>query len=114
MFQVIPRFLTLLLDNNKWSLPLGLSITESQSSSRESSWFLLCRSTLQGTLPVSRHFLFVSDAVDAFLLVLEKGVAGQVYNVGTSFEIPIAQLAQELVRMVGFVRSLRPAGDGGS
>ncbi|XP_037552571.1 dTDP-D-glucose 4,6-dehydratase [Nematolebias whitei] len=72
--KVIPRFLTLLQENNK------------------------C--TVQGTLPVSRHFLFVSDAVDAFLLVLEKGVAGEIYNVGTSFEIPIAQLAQELVRMV--------------
>ncbi|XP_013880119.1 dTDP-D-glucose 4,6-dehydratase [Austrofundulus limnaeus] len=72
--KVIPRFLTLLQKNKK------------------------C--TVQGTLPISRHFLFVSDAVQAFLLVLEKGTVGEIYNVGTSFEIPITQLAQELVRMV--------------
>ncbi|XP_027863608.1 dTDP-D-glucose 4,6-dehydratase isoform X1 [Xiphophorus couchianus] len=72
--KVIPRFLTLLQNNNK------------------------C--TIQGTLAMSRHFLFVSDAVQAFLLVLEKGTVGDVYNVGTSVEIPIVQLARELVRMV--------------
>uniref|UniRef100_A0A1A7XJC5 dTDP-D-glucose 4,6-dehydratase n=1 Tax=Iconisemion striatum TaxID=60296 RepID=A0A1A7XJC5_9TELE len=56
--------------------------------------------TIQGILPKSRHFLFVSDAVSAFLLVLERGIVGEIYNVGTSFEIPIVQLAHELVRMV--------------
>lgn len=58
-------------------------------------------STIQGTLPKSRHFLFVDDAVDALLLVLEKGTAGEIYNVGSSCEIPITQLARELVKMVG-------------
>ncbi|XP_008290618.1 dTDP-D-glucose 4,6-dehydratase [Stegastes partitus] len=72
--KVIPRFLTLLQTNQK------------------------C--TIQGTLPKSRHFLFVSDAVDAFLLLLEKGTVGEIYNVGTSCEVPIMQLARELVRMV--------------
>uniref|UniRef100_A0A1A8L8M6 dTDP-D-glucose 4,6-dehydratase n=4 Tax=Nothobranchius TaxID=28779 RepID=A0A1A8L8M6_9TELE len=72
--KVIPRFLTLLLKNQK------------------------C--TIQGNLPQSRHFLFVSDAVNAFLLVLERGIVGEIYNVGTSFEIPIVQLARELVKMV--------------
>lgn len=62
---------------------------------------LLCGSTIQGTLPKSRHFLFVSDAINAFLLLLEKGIVGEIYNVGTSCEIPIMQLARELVRMVG-------------
>lgn len=72
--KVIPRFLRLLQMNKK------------------------C--TVQGTLPQSRHFLFVSDAVDAFLLLLEKGTAGEVYNMGTGFEIPIERLASELVRMM--------------
>uniref|UniRef100_A0A3Q0S2R1 NAD-dependent epimerase/dehydratase domain-containing protein n=1 Tax=Amphilophus citrinellus TaxID=61819 RepID=A0A3Q0S2R1_AMPCI len=63
--------------------------------------FLSLCSTIQGTLPKSRHFLFVSDAINAFLLVLEKGIVGEIYNVGTSCEIPIVQLARELVRMVG-------------
>lgn len=72
--------------------------------------FLLCSlkgksyslygSTIQGTLPKSRHFLFVDDAVNALLLVLEKGIVGEIYNVGTTYEIPIMQLARELVKMV--------------
>ncbi|KAF7644401.1 hypothetical protein LDENG_00222560 [Lucifuga dentata] len=72
--KVIPRFLTLLQKNKK------------------------C--TIQGTLPKSRHFLFVDDAVKAFLTVMEKGIVGEIYNVGTSCEIPIMQLAKELVAMV--------------
>ncbi|KAM9820857.1 dTDP-D-glucose 4,6-dehydratase [Neosynchiropus ocellatus] len=72
--KVIPRFLTLLEMNKK------------------------C--TIQGTLPKSRHFLFVDDAVRAFLLLLEKGAVGEVYNIGSVYEIPIVQLAQELVKMV--------------
>uniref|UniRef100_A0A665W7L1 dTDP-D-glucose 4,6-dehydratase n=1 Tax=Echeneis naucrates TaxID=173247 RepID=A0A665W7L1_ECHNA len=72
--KVIPRFLSLLQLNKK------------------------C--TIQGTLPKSRHFLFVSDAISAFLLVLEKGIVGEIYNMGTSCEIPIMQLAKELIRMV--------------
>lgn len=72
--KVIPRFLSLLQMNKK------------------------C--TIQGTLPQSRHFLFVSDAINAFLLLLDRGTVGEIYNVGTSCEIPIMQLARELVRMV--------------
>lgn len=61
-------------------------------------------STIQGTLPVSRHFLFVDDAVKAFLLLLEKGTVGEIYNVGTTCEVPIMQLAKELVQMVRGLR----------
>ncbi|KAF3706242.1 dTDP-D-glucose 4,6-dehydratase [Channa argus] len=56
--------------------------------------------TIQGTLPKSRHFLFVTDAISAFLLLLEKGIVGEIYNVGTSCEIPIMQLARELIKMI--------------
>uniref|UniRef100_A0A3B3H5B6 dTDP-D-glucose 4,6-dehydratase n=1 Tax=Oryzias latipes TaxID=8090 RepID=A0A3B3H5B6_ORYLA len=72
--KVIPRFLSLLQQNNK------------------------C--TIQGTAPKSRHFLFVSDAIAAFLLLLEKGAVGEVYNVGSSWEVPILGLAQQLVKTV--------------
>ncbi|KAJ4924305.1 hypothetical protein JOQ06_000545 [Pogonophryne albipinna] len=71
--KVIPKFLTLLQMNKK------------------------C--TIQGTRQ-SRHFLFVDDAINALRLVLEKGIVGEIYNVGTSCEILIMQLAKELVKMV--------------
>lgn len=72
--KVIPRFISLLQRNEK------------------------C--TIQGTLPKSRHFLFVDDATSAFLLVLEKGIVGEIYNVGSSCEVPIMQLARELITMM--------------
>lgn len=72
--KVIPRFVSLLQRNRK------------------------C--TIQGTIPQSRHFLYVDDAVEALLTILERGVVGQIYNIGTDFEISIIQLAKELTKMV--------------
>lgn len=57
-------------------------------------------STIQGSGLQSRHFLFVEDVIDAFLTVMEQGVLGEIYNIGTNFEIPVIQLARELVRLV--------------
>ncbi|XP_016402972.1 dTDP-D-glucose 4,6-dehydratase-like, partial [Sinocyclocheilus rhinocerous] len=56
-------------------------------------------STIQGSGLQSRHFLYVSDVTDAFLTLMEKGILGEIYNIGSSFEIPIIQLARELVKM---------------
>ncbi|XP_056157301.1 dTDP-D-glucose 4,6-dehydratase-like [Lampris incognitus] len=72
--KVIPRFLSLLQVNKK------------------------C--TIQGTIPKSRHFLFIDDVIEAFLMLLEKGVVGEIYNVGTSCEISIMELAKELIKMM--------------
>ena len=42
----------------------------------------------------------MEDVTDAFLTVMEQGVLGEIYNIGTDFEIPVIKLARELVRMV--------------
>ncbi|XP_051569082.1 dTDP-D-glucose 4,6-dehydratase-like [Myxocyprinus asiaticus] len=55
--------------------------------------------TIQGSGRQSRHFLYVDDVTNAFLTVMEQGILGEIYNIGTSFEIPIIQLAKELVKM---------------
>ncbi|KAA0712677.1 dTDP-D-glucose 4,6-dehydratase [Triplophysa tibetana] len=55
--------------------------------------------TVEGTGLQSRHFLYVDDLTEAFLIVLERGVLGEIYNIGTNFEIPIIQLARQLVQM---------------
>lgn len=31
---------------------------------------------------------------------MEQGILGEIYNIGTNFEIPVIQLARELVRLV--------------
>uniref|UniRef100_A0AAY5K1E4 dTDP-D-glucose 4,6-dehydratase n=1 Tax=Esox lucius TaxID=8010 RepID=A0AAY5K1E4_ESOLU len=72
--KVIPKFLSLLQLNKK------------------------C--TIQGTSPQSRHFLFVDDAVEAFHTILARGEVGEIYNIGTDFEISIVQLARQLIQMV--------------
>uniref|UniRef100_A0A4W5PLF3 dTDP-D-glucose 4,6-dehydratase n=1 Tax=Hucho hucho TaxID=62062 RepID=A0A4W5PLF3_9TELE len=55
--------------------------------------------TIQGTSPQSRHFLYVDDAIEAFHTILERGMVGETYNIGTDFEISIIQLARELIKM---------------
>nr|ACO09674.1 dTDP-D-glucose 4,6-dehydratase [Osmerus mordax] len=72
--KVIPRFVSLLQNDKK------------------------C--TIQGTRPQSRHFLFVEDVVEALFTILEKGIVGEIYNIGSDFEISIIQLARELTKMV--------------
>lgn len=32
---------------------------------------------------------------------MERGILGEIYNIGTNFEIPIIHLARQLVQMVG-------------
>ncbi|KAJ8003835.1 hypothetical protein DPEC_G00152530 [Dallia pectoralis] len=75
--KVIPKFVSLLQRNNK------------------------C--TIQGTSPQSRHFLFVDDAIEAFHTILARGVVGEIYNIGTDFEISIVELARQLIQMVRHV-----------
>ncbi|XP_076872041.1 dTDP-D-glucose 4,6-dehydratase [Brachyhypopomus gauderio] len=53
--------------------------------------------TIQGTGLQSRHFLYVDDATEALLMLMERGIMGEVYNIGAAFEIPVIQLARELV-----------------
>ncbi|XP_062383586.1 dTDP-D-glucose 4,6-dehydratase-like [Sardina pilchardus] len=72
--KVIPRFISLLSEDKK------------------------C--TIQGSGLQSRHFLYVEDVIEAFLTVMKQGILGEIYNIGTNFEIPVIQLARELVRMM--------------
>ncbi|XP_036396483.1 dTDP-D-glucose 4,6-dehydratase-like isoform X2 [Megalops cyprinoides] len=70
--KVIPRFISLLQQNKK------------------------C--TIHGSGLQSRHFLYVDDVTEAFLTVMEKGLPGEIYNIGTNFELSVTQLAQQLIK----------------
>ncbi|KAF7711305.1 dTDP-D-glucose 4,6-dehydratase-like [Silurus meridionalis] len=72
--KVIPRFLFLLQQDQK------------------------C--TIQGTGLQSRHFLHVDDVTEALLILMKRGIMGEIYNIAANFEIAIVQLARELVKMV--------------
>lgn len=70
--KVIPKFLFQLLDGKKL--------------------------TIQGSGQQLRSFLYVEDAVDAVLTVLEKGSLGAVYNISSKDEISIRDLAIKLIQ----------------
>lgn len=69
--KVIPRFILQLLSNQKL--------------------------TIQGSGDQLRSFLHVEDAVDAVLCILFQGEVGEVYNISSSDEISIKELATRLL-----------------
>jgi len=58
--------------------------------------------TIQGDGSNVRAFLHVNDVCDAFSLILEKGVVGEIYNIGSDedSEYSVTEIAQMLIRMI--------------
>eukprot|EP00126_Sphaerothecum_destruens_P010321 Sdes_comp20716_c0_seq1m16418 len=50
-----------------------------------------------------RCFMYVSDAIRAFLIILLHGGLGEIYNIGTQFEISTKKAAEYLIRQYGYV-----------
>ncbi|XP_070607400.1 dTDP-D-glucose 4,6-dehydratase isoform X2 [Erythrolamprus reginae] len=73
-YRVIPKFISLLQQNRKCCI--------------------------HGSGLQKRNFLYASDVAEAFLTVLKKGQPGEIYNIGTTFAMSIAQLAKELVHLI--------------
>lgn len=48
-----------------------------------------------------RSFLYIEDVAAAFELILHRGVVGEIYNIGTSFEISTEELAKKLLNIYG-------------
>ncbi|XP_069858842.1 dTDP-D-glucose 4,6-dehydratase isoform X2 [Dipodomys merriami] len=72
--KVIPKFISLLQHNRKCCI--------------------------HGSGLQRRNFLYATDVVEALLTVLRKGKPGEVYNVGTNFEMSVVQLAKELIHLI--------------
>jgi len=71
--KVVPKFINLLMRGKK-----------------------LC---IHGSGGSVRSFLFAEDVAEAFEIILFKGRTGDIYNIGTDFEMNMLQLAKELLRM---------------
>ncbi|XP_069061237.1 dTDP-D-glucose 4,6-dehydratase [Pleurodeles waltl] len=52
-----------------------------------------------------RNFLYATDVVEAFFAVLKDGKPGEIYNIGTDFEISVRQIAKELIRLIKKINS---------
>eukprot|EP00076_Gallus_gallus_P036986 XP_025002524.1 dTDP-D-glucose 4,6-dehydratase isoform X3 [Gallus gallus] len=72
--KVIPKFISLLQQNRKCCI--------------------------HGSGLQRRNFLYATDVVEAFLTVLKEGKPGEIYNIGTNFEMSIVQLAKELIHLI--------------
>ncbi|XP_019380098.1 PREDICTED: dTDP-D-glucose 4,6-dehydratase isoform X2 [Gavialis gangeticus] len=72
--KVIPKFISLLQQNRKCCI--------------------------HGSGLQKRNFLYATDVVEAFLTVLKEGKPGEIYNIGTNFEMSITQLAKELIQLI--------------
>mgnify|MGYP003686209877 CR=1 FL=1 len=54
-----------------------------------------------GDIDVTRDFLDVGDVIEAYLLLLEKGVNGEVYNVCSGHERKVRDIIVEMARLAG-------------
>ncbi|XP_029792399.1 dTDP-D-glucose 4,6-dehydratase isoform X4 [Suricata suricatta] len=75
-----------------------------QLSSHEAVTFMdhisIQKSCIHGSGLQTRNFLYATDVVEAFLTVLKKGKPGEIYNIGTNFEMSVLQLAKELIQLI--------------
>lgn len=55
-----------------------------------------------GNLDPVREFMHVSDVVDAYCRLLTGGRSGEVYNVATGQGVPLAELLERLMGLVGY------------
>ena len=49
-----------------------------------------------------REFLYVDDLADACVFLMEQGISAGLYNVGTGEDVTIRELAETVMRVVGF------------
>lgn len=72
--KVIPKFLFQLLDNNKI--------------------------TIHGSGKQLRSFLYVDDAVSAILCVMFQGKLGEIYNISSTDEVSVYELASQMISSI--------------
>jgi GDP-L-fucose synthase len=58
--------------------------------------------TVWGSGRPMREFLYVDDMADACVFLMERGVTGGIYNVGTGTDVTIRELAGTVMDVVGF------------
>lgn len=49
-----------------------------------------------------REYIYVDDHTDAYLLAMDKGVAGEAYNIGTGKGLKNGELAEKIANMIGY------------
>lgn len=72
--KVIPKFITLLKNNNK------------------------C--TIQGTGETRRNFIHVNDVANALDYIIKYGLINSIYNIGTNNEYSVLEIAEKIIKIL--------------
>lgn len=56
--------------------------------------------TIQGTGTNSRTFIHASDVARAFAAIVDKGIIGEIYNIGCRDELTVMQVAERVVHLL--------------
>jgi UDP-glucose 4,6-dehydratase len=56
--------------------------------------------TIQGDGSAKRSFLHIEDTCSAFEIILDRGVIGEIYNIGTPHEYTVMEVAKILVLLI--------------
>jgi len=97
--KVIPKFILRLLRGQKVPAPLPLPHSLQPLKTQRPAPPRRC--CIHGDGSARRNYVYVDDVVHAFDAVLHSGVDGQVYNIGTSFEVDMLTLARMIVMAMG-------------
>lgn len=60
--------------------------------------------TIQGNGSAVRGFLHARDTAEAFAIILERGVIGEIYNIGTDEEYSVMEIAKILIETICHTR----------
>jgi GDP-L-fucose synthase len=58
--------------------------------------------TVWGSGRPRREFLYVDDLADACILLMERRIGEGIYNIGTGVDLTVKELAETVMRVVGF------------
>lgn len=56
---------------------------------------------IQGNGNQMRSFIYIDDLVQAFIAIWEKGVVGDIYNIGSEYELTVNYVAEKLISSLG-------------
>jgi dTDP-glucose 4,6-dehydratase len=56
--------------------------------------------TIHGNGTTIRSFIYIDDVVKAFELILEKGIIGEIYNIGSTNEYSVLDIAKILIKLI--------------
>ena len=57
-------------------------------------------SCIHGDGNTFRNFIYATDVAEAFDVLMHKGQAGEIYNVGSDTEVSVIRLAECLIKKV--------------